>query len=348
MNLSIKEIINKYIDTDYSIENKNLNFNRFLFELHYKRGTSIDDRDNDLLIKFLLYKYNSCKDIRYLNELLYFRNINNKFLKEIDESFKKHISKSGTHLLPVYNKKNKKKTYLINKKKIKKIALLGPPHFFNNIYKILIDKGYKVYVINIPFYTEPFRNKILSSKFLIKIYEIIYKINIPYKSIDLKYDSDSLNNYLNHYDFDIGVSKLGFIVKENIYSCFKYGLIHDHGAQLPHFRGRSVIEYSILHGCSITSSIHFINKSIDGGDIVNSFIYSKILQQYKSINRIKKFYKDKFTERIIQTIDKINNNDINVIENNFKDGLTYYSIHPKLKNYINHNILNNENFNTLS
>ena len=98
-------------------------------------------------------------------------------------------------------------------------------------------------------------------------------------------------------NLDIGFFKLGFIVKDNIYDAFKIGLLHDHLAVLPFVRGRSSIEFSLLIGVPVGSTIHFIGRGIDTGAIVKVYTYD--FQKGEDINSIRKKRHILYTKMIV-------------------------------------------------
>ena len=166
---------------------------------------------------------------------------------------------------------------------------------------------------------------------LLKIFNLYKGFSLKFVTYRGNVFNDELNSFLNKYDFDLGVSKLGFKVRDNIISSFKNGLLNDHNAILPLFRGRSVVEFSILHGLSYYSTVHFIDGSIDTGGILKIFDYSKLTG--KSMEEIKAHLKESSHERLLSVITGLNNN-TNVKRNKFAEGLTYYSIHPFIYKHI--------------
>ena len=122
--------------------------------------------------------------------------------------------------------------------------------------------------------------------------------------------------------------KSGEVLTKEFLCKFKK-VLHIHGGQLPHYRGRTTFYYSILKENKIGASSIFINPKIDEGPIIIS----------KKINPSSKLNIDYLldplfrAEILILTLKKIlKNNEIDV-ENQVKsDGKNYFVIHPVLKN----------------
>jgi methionyl-tRNA formyltransferase len=319
-------------------------FDRFLFKIHRARKFNLAKRIRKNLNQFLADVYCQTGDVRYLNEFLFFVGKGNKQVERVKDSFYNNIDNNGFHVLPNHpNGYVDEEKYYKDFSSVKKIALLGPPHFYENIFKELKNQGYELNVINIPYNSEPIRNAVLRNKILFAAYAKIKKVSISYKTVNIDPNAADIDQYLNSQNFDLGLSRLGFIVRKNIYGAFKHGVIHDHGAKLPDFRGRSVMEYTLLHGKKITGTIHYIEKGIDTGDVLLERAYPN-MYQYGSIKEIRKKYRNDFNNRVLNFFEQMNNKKIQVKKNIFQNGKTWYSIHPKLEKYINKKILRNENF----
>lgn len=108
-----------------------------------------------------------------------------------------------------------------------------------------------------------FKYYILSPFLMIIFKKCYFKIDIDNKS---QLDKIKLTK-----KYDIGFHKLSFIIKENIISSFKKGLINDHWGALPFVKGRSTLLYSKLLGVPQIITTHLIEKNIDSGKIINYY-----------------------------------------------------------------------------
>ena len=62
---------------------------------------------------------------------------------------------------------------------------------------------------------------------------------------------------------DIGLHAIGVIYRKPILDCFRLGILNPHIGLLPEYRGRSVMEWSVLHGRPTGITTFFIDEGID-------------------------------------------------------------------------------------
>jgi len=68
---------------------------------------------------------------------------------------------------------------------------------------------------------------------------------------------------------DVGLHVSGTIYRRPVIDCFRLGILNPHIGMLPSFRGRSVMEWSILEGHPTGVTVFFLDEGIDTGpDIV--------------------------------------------------------------------------------
>lgn len=65
--------------------------------------------------------------------------------------------------------------------------------------------------------------------------------------------------------FDIGLHKAGVIYRDATIDSFRLGILNHHIGILPAYRGRSVLEWSILQGDPVGITVFFIDAGIDTG-----------------------------------------------------------------------------------
>lgn len=71
--------------------------------------------------------------------------------------------------------------------------------------------------------------------------------------------------WLEQQGFDVGLHQVGTLYRENLIRVFRRGLINPHAGWLPAYRGRSVVEWSLLQGAPTGISAFFIDTGIDTG-----------------------------------------------------------------------------------
>jgi methionyl-tRNA formyltransferase len=70
---------------------------------------------------------------------------------------------------------------------------------------------------------------------------------------------------LKKLDPDVGIHKSGTIYRQVTIDCFRLGILNAHIGTLPEYRGRSVMEWSLLQGDRPGISVFFIDTGIDTG-----------------------------------------------------------------------------------
>ena len=72
-------------------------------------------------------------------------------------------------------------------------------------------------------------------------------------------------NRLKKYKLDIGLHGAGIIYRDNLIACFSKGILNAHIGILPKYRGRSVMEWSLLSGDTTGITTFYIDAGIDTG-----------------------------------------------------------------------------------
>jgi methionyl-tRNA formyltransferase len=70
---------------------------------------------------------------------------------------------------------------------------------------------------------------------------------------------------LRKLNLDVGLHKAGVIYRDVTINAFRLGILNHHIGILPAYRGRSVLEWSILQGDTVGITVFFIDTGIDTG-----------------------------------------------------------------------------------
>jgi hypothetical protein len=70
---------------------------------------------------------------------------------------------------------------------------------------------------------------------------------------------------LTRLQLDVGLHKTGVIYREPTISSFRLGILNPHIGLLPRYRGRAVMEWSLLEGSPTGVTVFFIDRGIDTG-----------------------------------------------------------------------------------
>lgn len=279
-------------------------------------------------ISFLSDKFQKNNDIRYFNELLWIVNGNSELIKKSVERFYSNYKNKiyNQYLNPdLFTYKNNKISVKLEKNVLLKndIALVGNPfHFILPFFYFLLH-GKRVDIINVMYHPNSFFDKILNSKLSYFIFKFLFGKN--YIEIPVK-DYSGLKSISLPKKYDVGFHKLSFIIKENLISSFRKGLINDHWGYLPYLKGRSSLLYSKLLGIKPLITNHIVDREIDSGKII---MYTPLNIYFIKIQIIFGLY-----FRIFKSVSLLCSNHLKDIDN--KKGLIFYEMHPwlvkKIKN----------------
>jgi len=64
---------------------------------------------------------------------------------------------------------------------------------------------------------------------------------------------------------DVGLHAMGVIYRKPVIDSFRLGILNPHIGLLPGYRGRSVMEWSLLEGRPTGASVFFVDEGIDTG-----------------------------------------------------------------------------------
>ena len=100
---------------------------------------------------------------------------------------------------------------------------------------------------------------------------------------------------LKKLNLDVGLHKTGVIYRDVTIDAFRLGILNHHIGILPAYRGRSVLEWSILQGDPVGVTVFFIDTGIDTGarillseevDISNCRSVTETKQYLFSLNKV--------------------------------------------------------------
>ena len=98
-------------------------------------------------------------------------------------------------------------------------------------------------------------------------------------------------NALKQLKLDVGLHKAGIIYRDATIDAFRLGILNHHIGILPAYRGRSVLEWSILQGDPVGVTVFFIDAGIDTGSRI--LLSEQVdISGYRSINQAKRYLFD--------------------------------------------------------
>ncbi|MBK7558151.1 MAG: hypothetical protein IPI54_07610 [Chitinophagaceae bacterium] len=322
-------------------------FEGLLFKIHYKRKKTLTPAYRLGILNFLAAGYLSTNDVRYFNELLWFYTENDADRPLVDacmEQFNSNLDNKGHHLLS-----GRLKQYPADISGYDlsvadqtgdtplRVCLIGFPPFFGRIMKQLKKEGHHVEQYFLPHHPNRHIHRLLKFRLPVKLLSMLAGNFYAYRTLDLDHKDAQIGHLIREGNFDIGFHKLNLIIRENIFSAFKIGLINDHWGYLPLLRGKSTIAWSLLLNIPLIPTLHFINKGIDSGPIVGyyPFNYSKA----QSIDAVRNMTRKKMPERAIASIMHAGSKNFMPKENTPGAGVTFYEMHPWLCKHIDSRLL---------
>ena len=93
---------------------------------------------------------------------------------------------------------------------------------------------------------------------------------------------------LRKLNLDVGLHKAGVIYRDVTIDAFRLGILNHHIGILPAYRGRSVLEWSVLQGDPVGVTVFFIDTGIDTGSRI--LLSEEIdISDYRSVTEAKQY-----------------------------------------------------------
>ena len=165
--------------------------------------------------------------------------------------------------------------------------------------------------------------------------------NSPTNYVDLGDDptSDAIGQRLRLDELDVCFHKLGFIIKSGTLSGSRLGIINDHWGLLPYVRGRSTVEWSLLHGIPVAATLHLVDPGIDTGRLIVAWSYEKQTEYALSVADVRKAVRRDGSRRALVALLRLLATEGFTLTNATNVGATYYSMHPALVRYLEATVL---------
>src|SRR2546421_8682996 len=121
---------------------------------------------------------------------------------------------------------------------------------------------------------------------------------------------------------DLGLHKSGNIYRRETIKCFRLGILNAHIGLLPKYRGRSVMEWSMVQGDAVGLSVFFVDEGIDTGERI---VLSEIVDvsHCKTIDQAKQYLFDQDARVYRRAIERLAQADLH-FQKNDESGHRYY------------------------
>jgi methionyl-tRNA formyltransferase len=114
---------------------------------------------------------------------------------------------------------------------------------------------------------------------------------------------------LKDLKLDIGLHKAGVIYRQPVIEAFRLGILNPHIGILPAYRGRNVMEWSLLHGDPVGITVFFIDEGIDTGKRI--VISEEVdISNYKTIPEAKQYLFDLDAVFFRRALEVLRSNDL--------------------------------------
>lgn len=121
---------------------------------------------------------------------------------------------------------------------------------------------------------------------------------------------------------DVGLHKSGNIYRREVINCFRLGILNAHIGLLPKYRGRSVMEWSLLQGDPAGISVFFVDEGIDTGERI--LFSEKIdISHCRTIEQAKQYLFDQDAGCYRRAIERLQRDEAS-FERNDGSGRRYY------------------------
>jgi hypothetical protein len=124
-------------------------------------------------------------------------------------------------------------------------------------------------------------------------------------------------------NLDVGLHKAGVIYREATINAFRLGILNPHIGILPGYRGRSVMEWSLLEGHAVGVTVFFIDSGIDTGRRI-LFSEEVDISHCRSIEEAKHYLFSLDAHYFRRALELLRSGDFEYKENDVGLGRRYY------------------------
>jgi hypothetical protein len=302
-----------------------------LLRLHFRRGDR-DARFRAGASAFCHLAYRCTSDVRYFNELLWFDGARTPWRDSAFAAFSRNLDLDGRHSYPqpVEVVADAPRPDGAVGARGLTIGLLGDPHRFRDLAVRLEARGHRVRAVSIRSGARRWRRAILEAPVVGALATRALGWRGPYVRLRESVRSQGVARELAPLALDLAVHKLELIIRPGLIAGCGRGILNDHWGPLPWVRGRSSVEFSLLHGLPIGGTVHFVDEGVDTGPIVGSWFYDLAELGGTTAAALRNAVAVRADERIAAAIDRVTATDFATVPNPRHLGLRYYTMAPEL------------------
>ncbi len=317
-----------------------------LLRLHYRRNREYTPAERARILTFIAMVYANTADARYLNEFLYFDRGEDAALPALCRAvFQESLDARGMHRFPIATPQEMADTVAATNARAEasppreppalfRIGLLGNPHAFTDLHGRLAAMGHTPRIYFFTYETSPWKRRVKGNPALARLAFLVKGCRLPYTTIRNHYKDETIRGTLEVESLDLGVQRIPFIVKNHIIEPFRVGLLNGHLAALPFVRGRSSVEFSVLHGAPVGSTVHFVDEGVDTGPIVKSYVRPWADYGCTTVETLKAAVTARTNDCFLDAVRLLSERRVAPAPNPPERGLQYFTMHPDLTHYV--------------
>ncbi len=157
--------------------------------------------------------------------------------------------------------------------------------------------------------------------------DIAAREGIAYERVS-SFNTAAAIDFVTGNRLDILINAGTGIFRKSIIGAPALGILNAHMGYLPTFRGMNVIEWSLFYGHTIGSTVHFIDRGIDTGDIL---LFRELpVEKGDTIETLRGRMQVLGVELLAECISRIEEGKIERIPQAPHEGKQYFVMHPLL------------------
>lgn len=158
-------------------------------------------------------------------------------------------------------------------------------------------------------------------------------VKMNWKVSALSLDSQPILSWIGKGMFDVGLHGMGLIYRHPLLKLFRLGVLNAHIGYLPTFRGRSVLEWSLLSGRPAGITVFFIDDGIDTGERI--VMWKEVTRPYPlSVDEFKRSLFDMDGRMYELALREMCRSDCAIRRNDLDQGRRYFVMSELLKSVV--------------
>ncbi|HYR07965.1 MAG TPA: formyltransferase family protein [Longimicrobium sp.] len=320
---------------------------RLLLRLHYQRGAVADPGRRERVLRFLTLGYALSGDVRYLNEFLWFGGGEAGGYGAVNRlTFGESVGTDGCHRFPLAGPEALARGVEAltahdappgPPRLPERVAVLGPPHAFSALYAALRREGCEPAVYDFPPPGRGWSRRLKAHPLVRRAYYAARRCRVPYRAVPHPPASDEAGRMVAEAGCAVAVHQLPFIIRANLIGALPGGILNDHLGVLPFVRGRSSLEFSLLHGLPPAATVHRVDKGVDTGPLLRGYVYAA--EGAPSVQALKAHVLRRQDARLLDVLRYLGGGGRRTLANPPEQGLQYFTMHPELVRWLDARVL---------